>query len=134
MSAESGDSHAQATPQASGAPPVATGEAARILAVDLPVDFLDRLRRGGADLATARAAELTAAILALVRPDAVFAPLMGPGYDILDLVRRLEQLGFAGHLVAVTAPLPDADAVAREVRSHCRGIAFDIVTVSDPQV
>lgn len=82
-------------------------------------------------MATASGADfrdLTAGLLARHRPDEVVAPLLSLSFDILDVAKRLELLGFCGRLKALTSPLPDAAAVATEVRSYCPSIAFTLVT------
>ena len=76
-------------------------------------------------------ANLTPATVARVRPDLVLAPLLGPGFDILDIGARLDAMGYQARLRAVTLPLPDADAVVREVRMQFRNLDFALIELPD---
>jgi hypothetical protein len=60
---------------------------------------------------------LEAGLLARIAPCTVLAPLIAPGWDILDLATRLERLGWRGVLVAQSRPLPCADLVLGEIQS-----------------
>ncbi|MGB3316997.1 MAG: hypothetical protein WBB85_21615, partial [Albidovulum sp.] len=81
-----------------------------VLAVDMPPSFVDKIRhRTGSEVVEVAYPSLTVALLAQLTPDAVFAPLMGPDFDIVEVAERLEKLAFGGHLFAVTSPIPDAD-------------------------
>jgi len=71
--------------------------------------------------------ELTAGFLAKHQPDLIVAPLLSLSFDILDVARRLETLGYRGRLRALTSPLPDVAAVEAEVRSYCPSIEFTLV-------
>lgn len=59
----------------------------------------------------------------------VVSPLLAPAFDILDVIGQLRSLGFRGQLLAVSAPLPDATAVLRELRGECVGFRLDILQV-----
>ena len=74
---------------------------------------------------------LTPATVARVCPDLVLAPLLGPGFDILDIGARLDAMGYQARLRAVTLPLPDADAVVREVRMQFRNLDFALIELPD---
>lgn len=104
----------------------------RWLIVDLGPAMLARLPDAGAALVLTRFAMLDATLMARVMPDLVIAPLFGSGFDILDLAQRLVMLGYRGPLRALTAALPDPDAVAREVRGHCKGIDFGLIVIAPP--
>lgn len=111
----------------------ARGEAARrCLVVELGPAMLARMPDPGAALVLARFATIDATLMARVMPDLVLAPLFGSGFDILDLAQRLVMLGYRGPLRALTAALPDPDAVAREVRGHCKGIDFGLIVIAVP--
>lgn len=60
--------------------------------------------------------------------DVVFAPLLGPTFDILDVGARLTAMGFRGALRAVSPHLPNPGAIATEVRAHFRDLDFDLLT------
>lgn len=63
------------------------------------------------------------------RPNIVIAPLLAPVFDALDVITVLTRLGFQGQLLAVSAALPDAAAVLRELRADCTGFRLDILQV-----
>lgn len=52
-----------------------------------------------------------------VAPDIVVAPLFGASFDIIDLVTRLTESGYAGRVVALSGWLPDPETVAEEIRA-----------------
>lgn len=112
-----------------GAARIAAGGAG-VLAVGLGAAEIDGLfAPPPRSCAFVRFAEVTQDLLALIAPDIVIAPLVGPDFDILDLADRLVAGGFGGRLHALTAPLPRPDAVRAEVAEHATGIAFDLLTV-----
>ena len=103
----------------------------RILALEVAPSLLDLVREDmGGSCVVARFEMLNLQFLAQVMPDTILAPLLGPNFDILDLVDRLTRIGFGGALRALTLPLPDPDAVRAEVRSHAGGLDFDLIVVS----
>ncbi|MBS0565278.1 MAG: hypothetical protein JSR87_12640 [Proteobacteria bacterium] len=105
----------------------AAGTARRVLILG-PAD-LEAAHGDGAQAARiADLGGLTAAAMAAIRPDMVVAPLLDPGFDILDVLGRLDHFGFRGRLCAVSPPLPDPAAVTSEVRGQCRGIDFSLIT------
>lgn len=62
-------------------------------------------------------------------PQIVVAPLLAPGFDILDVIAALVRLRFQGQLLAVSAALPDVGAVLSELRGDCAGFRLDILQV-----
>ena len=74
-------------------------------------------------------AELTEESLAILDPDVILSPVISSAFDCVDVAVILEGLEYRGAYRAVTFPLPNPDIVRREVRSQCRGLDFDIVTV-----
>lgn len=62
-------------------------------------------------------------------PQIVVAPLLAPGFDILDVIAALVRLRFQGQLLAVCAALPDVGAVLGELRGDCIGFRLDILQV-----
>ena len=73
--------------------------------------------------------DLTPELLGRVGPDCVAAPLVAPGFDILDLAQRLDSLDYAGTLVAITFPIPDRDVVLREVGATSASIDFHLLEI-----
>ncbi|MEZ5731166.1 MAG: hypothetical protein R3D97_02430 [Paracoccaceae bacterium] len=76
-----------------------------------------------------RFATLDATVLARIMPDIVYAPLLGRGFDILDVATLLVRLGYRGQLLAVTAPLPNPAAVIAEIRSQCKTLDIGLFDV-----
>jgi len=72
-------------------------------------------------------ADLCPSVLAAHLPDLILTPLIGPGFDVLDLGARLRSLGFAGRIRAVAPPLPDAATVGDEVRHRLKGMDFALI-------
>lgn len=105
----------------------------RVLFVDLPAELVAALPplterppvNTGFD-------GLTIDLIAKHDPHLVVAPLVGPGFDVLDVAGRLLRCGFTGSLRALTTPLPNLSAVRSEIRSHCSDLDVDIVVVSPP--
>ncbi len=110
--------------------PVQADPGPRILAIEVSPSLLELVReRIGGSCVVARFETLNLKLLAKVMPDTILAPLLGPDFDILDLVDRLTRIGFGGALRALTPPLPDPDAVRAEVRRHAAGLDFDLIVV-----
>ena len=87
----------------------------RLLALDLPIPAPAEM--SGTIMTTAGFAELTADLLARVRPDHVLAPLFSPGHDAIAIVERLEAIGYMGQITVLSRPLPDARMVQSELRA-----------------
>ncbi len=66
--------------------------------------------------------DLTARLVADHRPERIIAPLMALGFDILDVGRRLQVLGYRGELLVETGPLPDLRAVEAELARDLPGL------------
>ena len=64
-----------------------------------------------------------------VRPDAVIAPLIAEGFDILDVAMVLHQNGFDGTLFVLSRPLPRADLVMAEIGGLCAGLKLCLLPV-----
>ena len=116
-----------------GAGGSAVQDAPCILTIGISPALLDRIRKTtDASFAHAEFAELDVQLIAQVMPDIVLAPLFGRGFDAVDLADRLTEMGYRGALHAVTAPLPDPEAVRREVKHHCGDIVFSLIELKDP--
>ena len=105
----------------------------RLLFIDMPAELLAALATASetAPVNTTFSA-LNIDLIARHDPHIVLAPLVGPGFDILDVAARLQRCGFTGSLRALTTPLPNLSSVRTEIRSHCTGLDVDIVVVSPP--
>lgn len=76
-------------------------------------------------------AAVTRRLLVEIDPEVVLSALIGPDFDAIDLARKLQEMGFAGRYRAVTARLPNARAVAAEVRGAAPGLDFDVFVMDD---
>lgn len=74
--------------------------------------------------------ELTVATLMASRPAIVISPLVGDGFDAIDVAQRLAAIGFSGGYRAVAEPLPRKDVVLAEVRLAAPGLDVDLLPVS----
>lgn len=73
---------------------------------------------------------LTRQMLDSVQPDAIVGPLIAPTWDIVDLAIVLEDLGYAGHLYALSRPLPRAELVVREVGAVCPRLTVHLLEIA----
>lgn len=81
------------------------------------------------DVVLSRFDDLTPDLLGRVAPDCVAAPLVAPGFDILDLAQRLDSYDYAGALVAITFPIPDRDVILRELGATSSDIEFHLLEI-----
>lgn len=67
-------------------------------------------------------AQLTLAILKDHLPDSIMLPLFGDGFDAVDALARLTDLGFSGPVAVIVPPLPNLALIARELSSAAPGM------------
>lgn len=105
----------------------------RVLLVELPAEMVAALPdlTEAAPVSTSYRA-LNIDLIARHDPHLVVAPLVGPGFDILDVGAQLLRSGFTGSLRALTPPLPNLAAVRAEVKGHFADLDVDLVVVSPP--
>lgn len=106
-------------------------QGSRIMVVGA-MSMLDGFLRdcGSESIVSIAYASLTPVTVAKVRPDLVLAPLLGAGFDIVDIGARLAAMGYRARLRAVTPPLPDAAAVVRELSMQFRDLDFALVELA----
>lgn len=108
-------------------------EGRRVLLIDLPADMVAAIPEvSRMDQLSARYKEVDINLVARHNPALVLAPLVGTGFDILDVGALLLRCGYLGPLRALTAPLPNLQSIRAEVRSHCVGLDFDFLVMSPP--
>lgn len=75
-----------------------------------------------------RFADLPAQAPDLADIDLVIAPLIGAGFDAVELIQDLGGARFRGRLRVMSKPLPDRAMVLRELRvvANSTGIVFDL--------
>jgi hypothetical protein len=106
---------------------IAVDETLKAACVVLIVEAPDALaalspRPGQQSVVVTRKSMLSEQMIDTVQPDAVVGPLISETWDIVDLGLQLEALGYSGDLYVVTAPLPRAELVIREVSALCQGL------------
>jgi hypothetical protein len=60
---------------------------------------------------------------------AVLSPLVGPGFDAVDIALLLDRTGFVGYYFAFTQPLPNPQLVIAEVSAMAPLLSFEVVEV-----
>lgn len=105
----------------------------RVLLIDLPPDMVATIPGvARMDPQTARFKDVDIDLVARHDPELVLAPLVGQGFDILDVGALLLRCGYLGPLRALTTPLPNLNSIRAEVRTHCVGLDFDFLVMSPP--
>lgn len=109
---------------ADGAPPRS------VLVIDAPealplIEALDPPPR----VLAIRFRQLGVGLLALAQPDCVALPLLRPGFDALEVIEKLQALGYTGHICAFAPPLPDPDLVAAELQQAAAGLPLRLIIV-----
>ncbi len=102
----------------------------RVLLVDLAESVVPAMVRGASPVVVTRFVSLDAALLASVLPAWVGCPLLGPGFDAIQVAQRLVSLGYAGRLVVISPALPDPKMVERELRTLSPGLRLDLMTAA----
>lgn len=81
----------------------------------------------GSSLAFVEICEVTPELIATLAPEMVVSPLLGRGFDCIDLAQALHASGFRGRYRAMARNLPDPQMIRQEIRSLCPGLDFDIL-------
>lgn len=102
----------------------------QILILDNPSGVPSRIPEArGASIAHARFSQLDDDLLRSLAPQMIVAPLISTRFDCKDVAQKLSALGWEGHLVAMSPPLPRPQLVRSEIAMSCHRIRFDIVEV-----
>ncbi len=75
--------------------------------------------------------EISEALLERFEPEVVLSPLVGKGFDAIDVAVRLTSCGYVGRLRATSPDLPNPKLVTKEIRSICPKIDFDLLILSE---
>lgn len=78
----------------------------------------------------AAVADLSPSLLAALRPDLILSPLLAGSHDVIDVARRLAELGYAGRYRALADHLPDPAIILTEVRLIAPALDFDLFLVN----
>lgn len=62
----------------------------------------------------------------LANLDLVIAPLIGTGFDAIEMIQLLGKAGFRGRLLVRSGPLPDIDLVVGELREAAEPFGFSV--------
>jgi hypothetical protein len=71
-----------------------------------------------------------AALLARLDPRLVLCPLLGAGFDALQVAERLERLGWTGRLRVLAPALPAPAMVEAELAARAPGLTVDLVCLA----
>jgi len=91
----------------------------RILPQDTDLHFIDYT-------------ELDRPVLERFNPDIVLAPLVGAGFDALDLAARLQAFEFTGRLRVLCPKLPRPEMVTAELHAQAPDIDCDLLQITQP--
>lgn len=75
-------------------------------------------------------AELTPRLLHDLAPSLLISPLMGEGFDAVDVAHRLEAAAFKGRFRVLSPPIPEPEAVQAEIQEAAGRIAVDLMILS----
>lgn len=75
-------------------------------------------------------ADLTVELLRGLKPTLLVAPLVGDGFDAVDVATRLAVAGFRGRFRVVTPPIPVPAVVRADVEEAAGEIDFDLVILA----
>jgi hypothetical protein len=102
-----------------------------ILVVGNPNEWTALTRRvPGEELRFLGIEELTVARLDEMQPSLVLCPLVGEGFDAVDVAQRLASAAFRGRFRAVAPSVPNPEVVRAEVRAAGAEIDFDLVLLA----
>ena len=73
-------------------------------------------------------ADVTGALLELLRPEAVISPALARDFDCIDLALLLSALDFRGAYKATAFGLPKPQVIESEIAQLCPRLDFEIVT------
>jgi len=73
--------------------------------------------------------DLGPALLYAINPDLILSPLMAGHHDVVDIARRLAELGFQGLYRALAVAVPRPEIILAEVRSVAPSLDFDLFIV-----
>jgi xanthine/CO dehydrogenase XdhC/CoxF family maturation factor len=72
--------------------------------------------------------QLSRMLLEVVAPDCVALPLLGSGFDAVQVIERLRTFRYTGRICAIAPDLPDAALVAAELTALADGIPVHVIT------
>lgn len=75
--------------------------------------------------------EMSRRLVDSVAPDIILAPLLGQGFDALDLAVMLEEFQFEGRFRALCPTLPNPKLVMAEIQLLCPSVDFDLFVIDD---
>ncbi len=78
-------------------------------------------------MVTTDLAGLDRSLIERVQPSCVVTPLVGGGFDVLDVAARLSSAGYCGTLYTLTPHLPRPRLVAAEVHGIAPFLEFEMI-------
>lgn len=86
------------------------------------------------DLFFASFHDLSSGLMALWRPDIILSSLLGEGFDVIDLARKLEEIGFAGRYRVLAPGVPQPELIRDEVAYNAPSVDFDILNLTNTPI
>ncbi|MDZ4097018.1 MAG: hypothetical protein U1D35_19150 [Paracoccaceae bacterium] len=91
------------------------------------LSMLDQCRQRPA-VVVARFTAINSPLLQRVTPTCVVFSLFADGFDTLQLVSRLQDMGYRGRVFALCPPLPNRMMVLAELRNAAPGLRIELLT------
>lgn len=83
------------------------------------------------DLSYVDVCDLSPEVIKTLRPEVVMSPLVVREFDVIDIARRLVEIGFAGRYRAVVQKIPDISLIAADVRAVAPALDFDVIDLPE---
>ncbi|MBV1903798.1 MAG: hypothetical protein KUG58_09205 [Marinosulfonomonas sp.] len=114
---------------------IRTNDAGPFVLVVGEVDYWKKTGRAlptGAQIAFMNFSEVSADLLAIIRPNVILSPLLCLSFDCLDLAQILQTAGFRGSYRVFAPDLPDPTVIKAEVSSLGPDLDFDVFITQLP--
>ena len=70
-------------------------------------------------------------LLGPAAPSLVLSPLTGPGFDAMDLLTTLREIGFEGRYLVLAPSMPDIPLIRAEMLAQSEGLDVDVIALGD---
>ena len=73
---------------------------------------------------------LDAALIDETHPDLILSHLLSTSYDVIEVARRLHEVGFSGTYIAIWRRIPNPEVIRGEVRQVAPRLSFELLEIS----
>lgn len=80
-------------------------------------------------IVVARFSDLKPDLVNRVQPELILCPLMGPGFDALDVLCHASMADWRASIGVLSPPLPNHRMVERELKAHSGGLSVNLLIV-----